>query len=329
MLQNFSTPKNGLIHTSSFPVHMLKSLPNRYQCRGIPHRRGYLLHGKPGAGKSSTIFALASELGLDIYPISLSQGDMDDSSLNQLLLSTKNPSIILIEDIDVAFSRDAEDEKTDKSPKDSKEAGLQKLKGSKSESQITLSGLLNAIDGVSAPEGRILIATTNSIERLDDALLRPGRLDVRLYYGFATEKGNRQLFYNFYFGNAMSLKKSSADKVKEVLNKAPKFAPKTLKEADIDASGHNMFEYSETEVLGWAEAFASQIPDSEFTVAQVQGWLMNHKHNPQLAVDSVPDMIRDERRRAQDKAEREEELLRKSIAKEAALEAKKKVGKRA
>jgi chaperone BCS1 len=51
---------------------------------------------------------------------------------------------------------------------------------------ITFSGLLNALDGVAAQEGKVLVMTTNHVERLDPALVRPGRIDIRCYFGLAS-----------------------------------------------------------------------------------------------------------------------------------------------
>ncbi len=61
-----------------------------------------------------------------------------------------------------------------------------------------MTGLLNAVDGVAAQEGRLLFMTTNHIERLSDALIRPGRVDVRLKFTHASQEQIRDFFLNFY-----------------------------------------------------------------------------------------------------------------------------------
>src|SRR5882757_6395328 len=71
---------------------------------GIPFRRGYLLYGAPGSGKTSIIHSLAGELGLDIYIISLSKNGLDDSTLNSLISSLPEQCIAIMEDIDAAFT---------------------------------------------------------------------------------------------------------------------------------------------------------------------------------------------------------------------------------
>ena len=63
---------------------------------------------------------------------------------------------------------------------------------------MTLSGLLNALDGFSAPDNVLFIMTSNQVEALDPALLRPGRIDYRLYLGPATEEQKVQLYRRFF-----------------------------------------------------------------------------------------------------------------------------------
>lgn len=149
-----------------------------YLDRGIPYRRGYLLHGPPGTGKSSAVVAVASALGMDIALLSLNGSSLDDNELGELLAQTPVNAIVLIEDIDCAFA-----ERTATSEKHNK---------------LTFSGLLNAIDGVAAGEGRILFATTNHIERLDPALIRPGRIDRKLEIGLADRDQTRRMFCRFF-----------------------------------------------------------------------------------------------------------------------------------
>ncbi|KAI8145593.1 P-loop containing nucleoside triphosphate hydrolase protein [Fennellomyces sp. T-0311] len=150
-----------------------------YSDRGIPYRRGYLLYGTPGSGKTSFVYSLAGELGLNIYVVNLSNKSLTDDTLGELVTETPSRCILLIEDVDAAF--------------------VQRTKGEGSTTNsITFSGLLNAIDGVAAQEGRILCMTTNHIEKLDAALIRPGRIDVRVHFGNATQSQAYELFQKFY-----------------------------------------------------------------------------------------------------------------------------------
>jgi len=148
-----------------------------YNERGIPYRRGYLLHGKPGNGKSSLIMALASTLQLDICVLNLSSNNLNDARLIELMASVPKHSLVLIEDIDCVF--------------------LQRKKADDKES-VTFSGLLNAIDGVMASEGRVLFMTTNNIEVLDAALIRPGRVDMSIKLDNASREQMEQLFMRFF-----------------------------------------------------------------------------------------------------------------------------------
>jgi chaperone BCS1 len=152
-----------------------------YLDRGIPYRRGYLLYGPPGTGKTSFVQALAGELDFNIAMLSLSQRGLADDQLNQLLLNVPPRTIVLLEDADAAFSnrRQVQDD-------------------GYSGANVTYSGLLNALDGVASAEERIIFMTTNHIDRLDEALIRPGRVDMTVHIGNATEWQMEQLWDRFY-----------------------------------------------------------------------------------------------------------------------------------
>ncbi|KAH8822614.1 P-loop containing nucleoside triphosphate hydrolase protein [Flagelloscypha sp. PMI_526] len=191
-----------------------------YADRGVPYRRGYLLHGVPGSGKSSLIHALAGELGLDIYVVSLSASWVSDATLSTLLGRIPSRCMLLLEDLDAAFTRSLNREKKEKKRrrKEKKKAKEQKKDGENKEegpsppprrrnkngealsdqNTLTLSGLLNALDGVAASEGRLLFATTNHLTKLDPALSRPGRMDVWVEFRNASRPQSEGLFRNFW-----------------------------------------------------------------------------------------------------------------------------------
>ena len=155
-----------------------------YRQRGIPYRRGYLLHGPPGCGKTSYIMALAGELQYSICVLNLSDRAMSDDRLQHRLADAPENSIILLEDIDAAFvSRELDPHL---------ESAYQGL------NRLTFSGLLNAIDGVTSTEGRIVFMTTNYVERLDKALIRPGRVDYKQHIGYCSKQQLQMMFNNFF-----------------------------------------------------------------------------------------------------------------------------------
>ncbi|GAU94700.1 hypothetical protein RvY_06425 [Ramazzottius varieornatus] len=158
--------------------------PSWYTDRGIPYRRGYLLYGPPGCGKSSFITALAGELEYSICILNLSERGLADDRLNHLLNVAPQQSIILLEDVDAAFVSREESPQTNVAYE-----GL---------NRVTFSGLLNTIDGVASAEARILFMTTNHLNRLDPALVRPGRVDLKEYIGHVSPYQLRRLFQRFY-----------------------------------------------------------------------------------------------------------------------------------
>ncbi|KAI8929781.1 BCS1 N terminal-domain-containing protein [Entophlyctis helioformis] len=171
-----------------------------YHDRGIPYRRGYLLYGPPGSGKTSFIQALAGNLGYNICVLNLAERGMTDDRLAHLLNNIPMRSIILLEDIDAAFPD------RDVTPEDGlagagAAAALAATHARQGiTSMLTFSGLLNALDGVAASEERLVFMTTNHIKRLDAALIRPGRVDMRVYIGNATQTQARAMFLRFYPG---------------------------------------------------------------------------------------------------------------------------------
>lgn len=169
---------DGLLESLIKDVERFISSEQWYVDRGIPYRRGFLLYGPPGNGKSSAVAAIASELKLDICIINLGTSSLGDDDLTALMSKIPQHAILLIEDIDCVFEQR-------KSTEDN-------------ESKITFSGLLNALDGVVASEGRILFMTTNHIEKLDPALIRPGRCDRRVLIENAARSQAKRLFTRFF-----------------------------------------------------------------------------------------------------------------------------------
>ena len=154
-----------------------------YHERGIPYRRGYLLHGPPGSGKSSFIQALAAHLDYGIAMLNLSERGLTDDRLTHLLSIVPARTVVLLEDADAAFGRRG------RLPADD-----DGYRGA----HVTFSGLLNALDGVASADERVLFLTTNHADRLDDALVRPGRVDLALRLGHASRDQVERLWDRFY-----------------------------------------------------------------------------------------------------------------------------------
>ncbi|CAI6338052.1 unnamed protein product [Periconia digitata] len=153
-----------------------------YTNRGIPWKRGYLIFGPPGTGKSSLAFASAGMIGSDLYRVSLAQ-IAGEGNMSHLFSEIEKRDILLLEDIDSAgINREVmnADQKSKKAGKNS----------------ISLSGLLNAIDDLA--EGVIVMMTSNSPESLDKALIHPGRIDKQIFMGNASPELAKSMFQRMY-----------------------------------------------------------------------------------------------------------------------------------
>ncbi|PAN14189.1 hypothetical protein PAHAL_2G390100 [Panicum hallii] len=204
-------------------LDLFASRRDHYRRIGKAWKRGYLLYGPPGTGKSSLVAAMANHLRYDLFDLDLAHVHMN-TSLQWLLIGMSNRSILVIEDIDCccnAMSREdgkapartgdsgGDDEFGNGNASDS-DAPLPpakpKIKPKSKNDQvpaaegITLSGLLNFIDGLWSTSGeeRIIVFTTNYKDRLDPALLRPGRMDMHVYMGYCGWEAFRTLARNYF-----------------------------------------------------------------------------------------------------------------------------------
>lgn len=145
-----------------------------YQERGVPWRRGYMLEGAPGCGKTSIVLAVASTLERPVYALNLGSIANDDELIDAVC-EVPEHGILLIEDIDAAKAGAKRESKpaTEAAPTTPGEPKEQAR-------EISLSALLNVLDGAFSREGRLLFMTSNHPEKVDPALLRPGRSDARL-----------------------------------------------------------------------------------------------------------------------------------------------------
>ncbi|KAE8124115.1 hypothetical protein FH972_019025 [Carpinus fangiana] len=171
---------------------------------GKAWKRGYLLYGPPGTGKSTMIAAMANLLNYDVYDLELT-AVKDNTELRKLLIETTSKSIIVIEDIDCSLDLTGQrKKKTEKSYDDeneklSKEIAKKEAKEEGSSSKVTLSGLLNFIDGLWSACGgeRLIVFTTNYVEKLDPALIRRGRMDKHIELSYCSFEGFKVLAKNY------------------------------------------------------------------------------------------------------------------------------------
>lgn len=253
-----------------------------YAERGIPYRRGYLLHGAPGSGKTSLVRAVAGELRLPVYQLPLSGAGVDDEAFHRLLRGTARRSVVLLEDVDAGVSPDGCEWTVDGSintdGRHSPKAFVRKNPNARG--GVTLRGLLGALDGVGAAEGRLLFMTCRDASALEPALIRPGRIDTRLAFEAPDKAQAKALFRHFY--GLDDEKRHATEEAEADEKNAPDEA-----EGERDRSD---------EKRAWAEAFAAAATDPRLasrdhpavsSMAALQGLLMSHREDPRGAVKAA------------------------------------------
>ena len=161
-----------------------------YRNMGLCWNRGYLLHGPPGCGKSSCVSAIACTYRLPVYNINLREIE-SDVALRSMFSSLPERIMVVMEDVDCMTDSVLTDRE-------------QKEDSKKSKGNVSLSGLLNVLDGIETGGGRLLVMTTNHKSKLDPALVRPGRCDVHLEVGYCTFD-HAEFLTNLYLGGAAKL----------------------------------------------------------------------------------------------------------------------------
>lgn len=168
--------KRGMSEYIESDIKTFLESEKRYADRGIPWHRGYLFYGEPGMGKTSLAKALAYSLKLNIFYVSVADLKSDSDLIDRVSAIGKR-EILLLEDIDTVNS--VTDRKSEKG-------------------SVTMSGVLNVLDGVATPNGMITIMTTNHVESIDPAILRPGRVDIQLELERPDNDQLYRLFEIFY-----------------------------------------------------------------------------------------------------------------------------------
>ena len=183
----------------------------------------------------------------------LSLTGVDDDSLRELFAELPARCVVLLEDIDAANATHSRQRQTAAPRQDNPNSGNKKFGG-----EVSLSALLNAIDGVGSRQGRLLIMTTNHVECLDAALIRPGRIDMKLELGLTTRDVNDQLFTSIFRSNFSD--KESKGKEEAMLRQL-------------------------------AADFATKVPEDEFSPADIQLFLLRYRKSPAMAVQNVQEWV--------------------------------------
>ncbi len=310
-----------------------------YANRGIPYRRGYLLYGAPGTGKSSLSLALSGRFGLSIYIVSLNSPMMNEESLASLFSELPPRCVVLLEDIDTAgLTHLREDEKgsekvaVKKVSKSGKGEVQLVANDEKTQGKISLSALLNVLDGVASQEGRVLIMTTNHVDKLDEALVRPGRVDMKIEFKLADKAMMAALFRSIYtkvdgddakvelkqievqFNGFVAsgakstlavITRTGAEKSKNEIEKKEKEAKQKLEE-----------EQERERIKLLAVQFAGIMPEHEFSPAEVQGFLLKNKRHSERAIETAAQWIKATRIEKNIREEKEKREVAEKIARQ-------------
>lgn len=171
-----------------------------YKEKEIIYKTGLLLYGKPGTGKSTLVKLLANKYGRSIISVELSKiEEFDFSELSNCIQNDHGKYIVLFEDIDTVFSNlDRELDIDNKSAK-------------------VVNSLLQFLDSNSSPNDTIMIATTNHIDKLDEALLRDGRFDLKINIKPLNEKDAIK------FAKSFGLTTTQANSIVEQVKKEENF----------------------------------------------------------------------------------------------------------
>jgi chaperone BCS1 len=280
----------------------LRSRTRRWHSnRGIAYKRGYLLHGPPGTGKTSLCFAAAGELGLPLYLLTLNSNSLDEDNLYTLFADLPRKCIVLIEDVDTAGITHSRGKTVTNNPNGSDNA-VQGTEETSAEDKspgdkppldksvkdgITLSSLLNVIDGVASSEGRILVMTTNHVDRLDEALIRVGRVDMQVFLGYSTQENIKNLFVSIYMPMEGDLPMNDKAELRANWGNGQTTEKRRAK---IEWRKKKIQEYRDhveslrSRIHPLATEFASIVPGGIFTAAEIQGYLLNHIDDPEMAI---------------------------------------------
>ncbi|ORY96667.1 P-loop containing nucleoside triphosphate hydrolase protein [Syncephalastrum racemosum] len=205
-----------------------------YKTRGIPYRRGYLLFGPPGTGKTSIIQALACKLNMDLALVSLLEIS-NDSCFAELMENAPEKTIIVMEDLDHYSSSDP------------------------AKRNVSMPGLLNALDGIQGQKGSMIFITCNDINKLPPALLRPGRIDLKCKLDYAEREQVEEMFWRFFGQDPDTMEPLQDGELKTKMEKTKKRFGKAIPSGYVTTA--EIENYFITNIM---EADAQNMEDSLF-----------------------------------------------------------------
>ncbi|KAH0934944.1 hypothetical protein HID58_012061, partial [Brassica napus] len=246
-----------------------------YKKVGKAWKRGYLLYGPPGTGKSSLIAAMANHLNFDIYDLELSAVN-NNSELRRLLIATANRSILVVEDIDCSI--ELKDRTTDEPTRESDDGNDTRYK------KVTLSGLLNFIDGLwsSCGDERIIVFTTNYKEKLDAALLRPGRMDMHIHMSYCTPSAFKALVLNYLEINEHKLFSKIEEGIEATQVSPAEIAEQLMRNENVDKILEGLIEFLKVKKIENEDEAKKEEQELENKGSTTQGKELEVKKNVEV-----------------------------------------------
>ncbi|KAK6851881.1 P-loop containing nucleoside triphosphate hydrolase protein [Apiospora arundinis] len=237
-----------------------------YAACGVPRRLGFLFHGPPGTGKTSLSLALAGQFRLPLYILDVPDLQ-SDAELKTLFKGLPSNCFVLLEDVDcVGSSRTVPAQAAEEAASASKMTAANNTRfasGGVRAGGVTLSGLLNVIDGPDSVNGRILLMSSNHPEQLDPALIRPGRVDQKLYLGHISSACAETMFFEIYAKFREAYRQDLA-RVKSIKKESKEKEEKKDEEEDDEMSSSSptcpLLDMSDEELRRHAADFGSGIP---------------------------------------------------------------------
>lgn len=168
-----------------------------YEKSGIPKKIGLLFYGLPGSGKTSSIYAIAAEYKKQIYTVNTK---VETNHFYKQIRLIPVGSIVVFNDIDtidIVHDRNAVIDKKKNQDNAKTDKDTEKDKNN----NICLGDLLEILDGYMYLNECIVIMTTNHIEKLDPALIRPGRIDHKIEFSYASNDQIHQILKFYYPDN--------------------------------------------------------------------------------------------------------------------------------